>query len=160
MKSNVKEKLPLQLNLSTPALLKLFQEISRWIFIFYDFWSLWYDTGTWNPSSWRQGHIDVIYSMPWLLMSWQHMEPGHQQYDIYLPLPEYSCFNTLRLRQNSRHFADDTLKHIFFNENVKILLKVSLKLVPRGPINNIPSLVQIMAWRLPGNKPLSEPNDG
>ena len=29
--------------------------------------------------------------------------------------------------------------------------------VPKGPINNIPALVQIMAWHLPGNKPLSEP---
>ena len=26
-----------------------------------------------------------------------------------------------------------------------------------GPINNIPALFQIMAWRRPGNKPLSEP---
>ena len=28
----------------------------------------------------------------------------------------------------------------FFNENVKILTRISLKFVPRGPINNIPSL--------------------
>ena len=28
--------------------------------------------------------------------------------------------------------------------------------VPKGPINNIPALVQIMAWRQPGDKPLSE----
>ena len=28
---------------------------------------------------------------------------------------------------------------------------------PKGPINNIPALVQIMAWRRPGDKPLSEP---
>ena len=27
----------------------------------------------------------------------------------------------------------------------------------KGPINNIPVLVQIMAWRLVGTKPLSEP---
>ena len=27
----------------------------------------------------------------------------------------------------------------------------------RGPINNIPALVQIMAWCRPGDKPLSEP---
>ena len=33
----------------------------------------------------------------------------------------------------------------------------SLKFVPNGPINNIPSLVQIMAWRRPGDKPLSAP---
>ena len=65
--------------------------------------------------------------------------------------------NTLRPRQNGRHFADDIFKGIFFNENVWILIKFSLKFVPKGPINNIPSLVQIMAWRRPGNKPLSEP---
>ena len=32
-----------------------------------------------------------------------------------------------------------------------------MKFVPKGPINNIPELVQIMAWRRPGDKPLSEP---
>ena len=65
--------------------------------------------------------------------------------------------NTLRSRQNGRHFADDTFKLIFVNENVRILIKISLKFVPYGPINNIPELVQIMAWRRPGDKPLSEP---
>ena len=34
---------------------------------------------------------------------------------------------------------------------------VSLKFVPNVPTNNIPSLVQIMAWRRSGDKPLSEP---
>ena len=65
--------------------------------------------------------------------------------------------NTLRPRQNGRHFADDTFKYIFLNENVRISAKISLKFVPKGPINNIPALVQIMAWRRPGGKPLSEP---
>ena len=37
-----------------------------------------------------------------------------------------------------------------------ILIKISLKVVPKGPINNIPALVQIMVWCRPGNKPLSE----
>ena len=67
------------------------------------------------------------------------------------------CINTLRPRQNGRHFADDTFKRIFVNENVRILIEISLKFVPKGPINNIPALVQIMAWRRPGDKPLSEP---
>ena len=66
-------------------------------------------------------------------------------------------FNTLRPRQNGRHFEDNVFKCIFLNENVLILLKISLKFVPKGPINNIPSLVQVMAWRWPGDKPLSEP---
>ena len=54
--------------------------------------------------------------------------------------------NTLRLRQNGRHFADDIFKCIFLSENVRIAIKISLKFVPKDPINNIPSLVQIMAW--------------
>ena len=65
--------------------------------------------------------------------------------------------NTLRLRQNGRHFADDIFKCISLNENVWILLKISLIFVPKGPINNIPTLVQVMAKRHPGDKPLSEP---
>ena len=73
---------------------------------------------------------------------------------------EYSliyCFNTLRQRQNGRHFTDDTFKLNFLNENFKNSMKISLKFVPKGPINNIPALVQIMAWRRSGDKPLSEP---
>ena len=65
--------------------------------------------------------------------------------------------NTLRPRQNGRHFADDIFKLIFVNENIWIPIKISLKFVPKGSINNIPALVQIMAWRRPGDKPLSEP---
>ena len=65
--------------------------------------------------------------------------------------------NTLRPRQNGRHFPDDIFKWISLNESVWILIKISLNFVPRGPINNIPALVQIMAWRQPGDKPLSEP---
>ena len=64
--------------------------------------------------------------------------------------------NTLRPRQNG-HFADDVFKCIFLNENASIAIKISLKFVPKGPINNIPILVQIMAWCRPGDKPLSEP---
>ena len=33
----------------------------------------------------------------------------------------------------------------------------SLKLVFRGPINNILVLIQIVVWHRPGDKPLSEP---
>ena len=66
-------------------------------------------------------------------------------------------FNSLRPRQNGRQFADDPLKHFFWNGNVSILIKISLKLVPKCPFNNILALDQIMAWSRPGNKPLSEP---
>ena len=65
--------------------------------------------------------------------------------------------NTLRPRQNGRHFPDDIFKWICLNENVWISINTSLKFVPMGPINNICTLVQVMAWRRPGDKPLSEP---
>ena len=64
--------------------------------------------------------------------------------------------NTMRPRQNGRHFADDIFKCIFLKENAWILIKISLKFVPKGPIDKIPALVQIMAWRRSGDKPLSE----
>ena len=65
--------------------------------------------------------------------------------------------NTLRLRQNGHHFPENTFIRIFLNEIVRISIKISLKFVPKGPINKIPALVQIMVWRRPGDKPLSEP---
>ena len=67
-----------------------------------------------------------------------------------------SLINTLRLRQNGRHFPDDIFKCIFLNENKWITIKISLKFVPKGQINNIPALVRIMAWHRPGDKPFSE----
>ena len=68
-----------------------------------------------------------------------------------------SLVNSLRPRQNGRNFPDDVFKWIFLNENVLIAINISLKFVPRVPIDNIPTLVQVMAWRRPGDKPLSEP---
>ena len=68
-----------------------------------------------------------------------------------------SYLNTLRPRQNGRHFPDDTSKCIILNENIWTLIKISLKFVPKGLINNIPSLVLKIAWHWPGDKPLSEP---
>ena len=65
--------------------------------------------------------------------------------------------NTSRLRQNGCDFIDDIFKCISVNENVQIFIKISLKFVPKGPIDNIPALVQIMAWHQTDDKPLSEP---
>ena len=64
--------------------------------------------------------------------------------------------NTMGSRPNGRHFADDTFKRIFINENITISINISLKFVPNGLIDNIQHWLQIMAWRRPGDKPLSE----
>ena len=84
---------------------------------------------------------------PYLYMRYNYSSMAYLQH----------CFNTLRPRPNCRHFTDDIFKCIFLNENVLISLKISLKIVPKLPINNILALVHIMAWRRHGNKPLSEP---
>ena len=59
--------------------------------------------------------------------------------------------------QNGRHFADDISKCIFMNEKFCILIQISLKFVPKGPIDNKSALIQVMAWRRTGDKPLPEP---
>ena len=66
-------------------------------------------------------------------------------------------FSTLRPRQDGHHFEDDNVRCIFLYEDIWISINISLKCIPKGQINNIPALVQIMAWRRPGDKPLSEP---
>ena len=73
---------------------------------------------------------------------------------IWQVLPQH-CFS--ESCQTSLHFADDYFKCIFLNKNVSILIKISLKFVTNGLINNTLALVQIMAWRQPGDKPISEP---
>ena len=67
-----------------------------------------------------------------------------------------SWLNTLRPRENGRHFPCNILKCIYLNEKLWISIEISLKFVPNGPINTIPVLVQKMAWHRPSNKPLSE----
>ena len=64
--------------------------------------------------------------------------------------------NTLRPRQNGRHFADTVYNCIFVYEIIWISNKASLKYF-LGLTDNISALVQIMAWRRPGDKPLPVP---
>ena len=70
---------------------------------------------------------------------------------------QVNTINTLRPIQDGRHVADDIFTGICFNENCCILIKFSLRYVRKGPIDNKRALVQIMAWRRSGDKPLSEP---
>ena len=53
--------------------------------------------------------------------------------------------------------ADGIFKFIFLNGDVYMSIKMSLKSVPKGPVNTYIALVQIMACRQVGDKPLSQP---
>ena len=72
----------------------------------------------------------------------------------------FSSFDGVKPEQNGHRLADDIFRFIFFNENCCIFIiwwsEISLKITPKGPIDNRPSLVQIMDWRRLGDKPLSE----
>ena len=57
-------------------------------------------------------------------------------------IPSYNGINSSPPGQNGRHFPDDIFKCIFLDENAWISIKISLKFVPKDPINNIPALVQ------------------
>ena len=59
--------------------------------------------------------------------------------------------------KNCGQFPDDIFKCILLNENIYIFVKILLKFAPKGTVNNIPALVQIMGWRPSGDKPLSQP---
>ena len=50
-------------------------------------------------------------------------------------------FNSSPVQQNSRHFAHDILLGVFVNGTFRILIKISLKFVPKGPIDDDPALV-------------------
>ena len=53
--------------------------------------------------------------------------------------------NPLGPRRNGRHFSDDIFKRIFLDGN-QCVVKISLKFVPKDPINKKLVLVQVMAW--------------
>ena len=50
--------------------------------------------------------------------------------------------------------ADDIFNYIFLNENDRIPIHISLKYVPMSPVDNKTALIQVMAWRRTGDKPL------
>ena len=84
------------------------------------------------------GDHEGAHTYPWLI-------PSATQYiDILTPWGR------------GRNFADDIFKCILINANIGFPLKISQKFVAKVQINNIPTLIQIMACRLFGAKPLSE----
>ena len=74
------------------------------------------------------GNIDHKYCNEWkqVVCSTNSYPPGH----------------------NGQHFTDDIFEHIFLNANVNISIQMSLKCVPRGPMDSKLTLVQVMAYLL------------
>ena len=61
-------------------------------------------------------------------------------------------------RDEMNNISQTTFSNAFSSMKMfEFRLKFHWSLFPRVPINNIPALVQILAWRRSGDKPLSEP---
>ena len=79
----------------------------------------------------------------------------HYSINLWRILHARHFLNTLRPRQDDRHSAK-IFRCLFLKENIPISIDISVNFAPKCQMNNIPTRVQIMAWRLPGDKPLSE----
>ena len=111
-----------------------------------------------SPLSQITARVMDLLTWHWTLVVRWYLTRSRQQFPILFG--QRNCtliLNTWRTRQNRCHFPDDVFKCNFLNENVWIPITISLKFVPKGTINNIPALFQIMASRRTGDKPLSEP---
>ena len=74
---------------------------------------------------------------------------------VILWFPADACL-TQWGRDKRADISQTTFLNAFSWINVWISINISLTFVLKGQINNIPALVQIMTWRRPGDKPLSE----
>ena len=93
----------------------------------------------------------VICHIPWFTTCFLNLWRVRHFYDIIISVatrrePKYVEREQLRQKQNGHYFPYDTFKCIFLNENVWIFIKNSPKFVPKGPVNNNPALVKIMAY--------------
>ena len=70
---------------------------------------------------------------------------------LYLP---YVQLTHLSLDKMVAILADETFECILLTEDDEIPIQFSLKLIPMVPIDNKPALVQVIAWRRTGDKPL------
>ena len=81
---------------------------------------------------------------------------------LYMPILSgcFTCGCLVRddlIKKYKQIFRRRQFECIFLNENVWISFTISMKCVLKVQINNIPALVQIMAWRRTGDKPSFEP---
>ena len=62
-----------------------------------------------------------------------------------------------RAQFGANYFLSYIFICIFVNEKFCILIRITLKFVPKGLFDNMSALVQVKGWRITGDKPLPEP---
>ena len=68
---------------------------------------------------WRQGPIYRAYSIPWLLMAWQHKEPSHQQPWYWPSYPGIFWFQHLKVKPSNAHWFSRKIKYLHFDGSVQ-----------------------------------------
>ena len=120
-----------------------------WVFSFNPIWG-------WDRNVFSKNWVNSWLLMPWLLITPSHQQPWYLlTFPRILQTEHQKGFNSSPPGQNGCHFAD-IFKSIFMNEKFCILILISLKFVPKGLIDYKSALVQVMAWRWIGDKPLPE----
>ena len=134
-------------------------------------WNWWFNK---SGNMWsRNVSMSVILALwcmgAWVIQKWITGEYIWCMSDITMFVPDCNYINWhditfmeyfnqhIEVNTNGCRFPNNIFKWIFLNGTVWIPIEISLKFVSKGAINNIPALVQIMAWRYQGYKPLSEP---
>ena len=119
-------------------------------------------TKLWYPQYVSIG--DIVFYISWIKPTRQFSRntitvagDGWQVWQRRLGVESGPFLTRFPLDKMAANFADDIFKCIFMNETFCISIRISLKFVPKGPIDNKPALVQVMAWRRTGDKPLPEP---
>ena len=106
------------------------------------------------PRPWSSISVTRIWSL-WTVRLWLDSLVRMAAGQVWRYQRQLDCqFNSSSPGQNGRHFAEDIFICMFLNEKFCIFIWISLKFVPNGPIDKKWALVQLMAWRRIGSKPL------
>ena len=100
---------------------------------------------TWSCKWWNKGLDLSCLKFDRCLSSSAVEAPVKFHNDMIILTSNLVAMRSYRPWQNGHHFADDILKHIFWNECVRLSIKISLNIVPGHSIDNKAALVQIMA---------------
>ena len=100
-----------------------------------------------NVSTWWRHHVLVWWHIKGILHWWQE--------GVFSLNQLYSCRCWIP-PSHHEHIEAET-KWPPFSRRQFLEWKTSLKYIPNGPVNNYSSLVEMMAWRRSGDKPLSQP---
>ena len=95
--------------------------------------------------------ISISYACPYSF----HCEYMHRNYLI--PPACFLFYQHIGTAKKWPPSAGDILKCSFINAKDTISIPISLKFVPKDPVNNKLAFVPIMAWRRAGDQPLHQP---